>query len=413
MKTRQSISLSLAALCMMAVGCDKGTTNYGYAKPIVMRSEYNTKMANNTTFAVNLFKTTIEDSMGENIFISPYSINTAMSMVWNGAAGQTADELQVVLGNDIYTRDQINDYSKTLTDALLNVDRSTDLKIANSMWADQHRPFLQTFINTNQTYYDAAVRNVDFSSDATYKAINDWCKQQTNGRITKITDGMNRNTKFALINAIYFNGKWRTRFETKNTKQEIFTNDKGRESMVMMMNQEEKFDYHYNENGWHALKLDYGNKAFSMVVMMPHDEMTLDEKLATLTGDDITYMRYSFSEWKVKVKMPRFSAEYSYELQESILRKMGIDLLFSDTEADLSDMCSVPMYVDCVMHKSSIEINEEGTKAVAVTSVSGGETSAAPLPGQTIEFYMDRPYLYYIQENSTGTILFMGRVNSL
>ena len=109
MKTRQSISLSLAALCMMAAGCDNGTTNYGYAKPIVMRSEYNTKMANNTTFAVNLFKTTIEDSMGENIFISPYSINTAMSMVWNGAAGQTADELQVVLGNDIYTRDQNND----------------------------------------------------------------------------------------------------------------------------------------------------------------------------------------------------------------------------------------------------------------------------------------------------------------
>ena len=415
MKAKQFISLSAIALNLSFAACtnNNGSEWVKDADPIVLRSEYKAKTESNTSFAINIFNATIEESAGDNIFISPYSINTALSMLWNGAAAQTADELQLALGNESYTRDQINDYSKTLTDALLKVDKSTDLKIANSIWADKTTPFLQTFVNTNQTYYNAAVRNVDFSSSATFNTINDWCKEQTNGRITKITDGMTRDTKFALINAIYFNGKWKKRFEKKNTQLETFTNHQGHESKVNMMNQEETLLYQHNENGWHALKLDYGNRAFSMVVWMPHDEMPLDEKLPTLTDEFISQTQYRFQDWKVKLKMPRFTEEYSYKLHESILRKMGIEQVFSITQADLREMCIAPMFVDCVMHKSSIEISEEGTKATAVTSISGGITAVGPLPGETVEFYMNRPFVYYIMENSTGTILFMGRVNSL
>ena len=380
------------------------------AKPIVLSADYAAKTLSNRSFALDLFKATVADSGGENLFISPYSVNTAFNMAWNGTAGGTAVETGEVLGNGGYTKEQINDYFKTLTDALLTIDPTTELKIANSIWADNSTPFKPSFVQVNATWYNAEVKNVDFSQQAARDAIDRWCRDNTAGKIDRISDGMTPDTKFALINAVYFKAKWRQKFDAALTRSETFTDSNGTKAMVQMMNLKDEFLYSDDDKDWKMLRLPYGNYAFDMVIMMPYTaDQPLDSVIPTLTADKFYDLFRSTNRYSVTVKLPKFKAEYSYALQEKILPSMGMHLIFDPSRADLSGMCDAPMFVNRVIHKTYIDVYEEGTEAAAVTSISG--VTSSPGPGTPINFFVDRPFIYSIVETSTGTILFMGRMN--
>lgn len=412
MKTIYLILPVITGLTLAFTSCSDNSASKPLPKavPIVLKDEYRTKTVNNRSFALDFFKTMVAKSDGENLFVSPYSVNTALNMLWNGAGGETADEMRVVLGNGTYSREQINDYAKTLTEALLKVDPSTELKIANSIWADNLDPFKPTFVKTNRTYYNAEVKNVDFSNSKTLNMIDRWCLDNTNNKIDRISEGMTVDTKFALINAVYFKGKWEYKFNKSDTKDEVFSNADGTRVTVQMMNQNEDLFYADDDKDWKMMELPYGNGAFSMIILMPYSDEPLDGKLATLTADKFYSLFDSMNEYNITVKLPKFKAKYGYELQKKVLPAMGLNQVFDPLAANLGEMCETPMYVNLVMHKTYIDVYEEGTEAAAATAISGEYTSAGP--GKPINFFVDRPFIYSIVENSTGTILFMGRMNS-
>ncbi len=416
MKTTSFFYPALAVMMFAATSCSTDANEppkppVPPAKIIEIKPDYQAKTTNNRLFALDLFKAMAAESSDGNLFVSPFSVNTALNMLWNGAEGRTAEEISLALGNETYTKEQINDYSKTLTDALLNVDPTTDISIANSIWADNTTPFLPSFVETNTAFYNAEVRNVDFTDTETFNVIDRWCLDNTDNKIDNISDGMTVDTRFALINAIYFKSKWVTEFDKSQTRDEKFTNADGTMATVKMMNLEEEFQYSDDEADWKMLSMPYGNGAFSMVFLMPFEDEPLDQKLATLTVDKYYGLFNSLYPYPVTVKLPKFKAEYSYDLQNNILPEMGMVQVFDDELANLSSMCEVPMYVKVVKHKTYIDVYEEGTEAAGATSVSGEVTTAFP-PGTDINFFANRPFIYSIVENSTGTILFMGMMSN-
>lgn len=395
----------------MACASDDEPKTMADAKPIVLKSEFNAKMQANNAFALNLFKTTIGYADDANVFISPLSTDMALSMAWNGAAGETKSEMQTMLGNAGYTPEQINEYSKTLRTALLSVDPSTKLLIANSIWSRKDNPLSTAFVDVNKNNFNATVEEVDFSSPTTLTRINDWCAVNTNNKIPQALSELSSNTQFCLINALYFKGIWRSRFDVKKTTDTSFSNEDGTKSTVKMMNKKGDFAYNDNEN-WRCLSMAYGNNAFSMIVLLPQEGKQLADVVSALDGDELGELVNRSSVCDVTVKLPRFRGEYSYLLHKNILPSLGMTQAFSASSADFSNMSSSSkLYISQVIHKTFVEVNEEGTEAAAVTVVTGDLT--APPAGTHIDFFVDQPFVYAIRENSTGTILFIGKVGKL
>ncbi|WP_071145341.1 serpin family protein [Bacteroides ihuae] len=409
---KNCLKLILISPLLWAMSCssdDSKPKEVPNAKAIVLKSDFDSKMNTNNLFAINLFKTTVEKSNG-NVLVSPLSVNMALSMTWNGADGTTKNEMQQMLGNEGYTPSQINEYSRSLSEALLTVDPTTELLIANSIWTAKDLPLEKSFIEVNQNNYNATVEEVDFSSPATLEKINTWCSEKTKGKIPKALDKVTSDTKFALINALYFKGKWRSKFDAKNTVDALFANADGKRPIVKMMIQESHFGYSDNEN-WRCLSLPYGNNAFSMVILLPNNEKKMSDLFPTLTADSWSTILDGLNNHKVVVRLPRFKGEYAYNMHEAILPAMGMKQAFDPRKANFSKMCNLaPLYISQVVHKTFVEVNEEGTEAAATTVVTGDVTAAGP--ESTIDFFVDQPFIYAIRENSTGTILFMGKVDN-
>ncbi len=362
------------------------------------------KVETDNSFAFDLLKTTCASTKEKNIFISPLSMSMALNMVLNGAKGETADEMFDALRAKGYSLDDINEYSKSLLDALPTVDPSTQLNIANSIWHKRGLHLNDIFLSTLKPNYQAKINELDFSSPEAVKAINNWCSEQTNGKIKEIVKNIPENMMMYLINAIYFKGIWASQFDKKNTKKENFYSDEGISYQVDMMNQTEDFNYSYDDIGAY-LELPYGNKAFSMIVMLPQEGKTTDDIINNLNSEYWNQKIEYLSTCKVNLSLPRFKAECKYEMHKEILPEMGMKLPFSDS-ANFSGMSDNSLQISEVIHKTFVEVNEEGTEAAAVTSIGMIET-ALPTP---IDYKVDRPFLFAIRENSTGVILFIGKM---
>ncbi len=380
------------------------------AKPIVLKSEYLNKTAQDNNFAFDLLKTTIHADAKPNVFISPLSVSMALSMTLNGAKGETAEEMFQALRVSGYTMEQVNDYNQTLREALLKVDPSTELGIANSIWNKKGISFLDAFIQVNQNFYDAEVREMDFSDPATLATINKWCSDATKGKIPEVLDGIPGSAVSYLINAIYFKGIWQMKFEKKQTTDDQFTTESGSRQTVSMMRQTEKFLYASTENGGY-LQLPYGNEAFNMVVILPHNGKSVTDLLGEVNST--TWNSLNYRTCKVNLKLPRFKAECSYEMEKEILPAMGMHKAFDENEADFSGMTTdAYLFISTVIHKTYVEVNEEGTEAAAVTVIGMDTTAALPEPEQ-IDFFVNKPFLFLIKENSTGAILFAGKIGEI
>ncbi|MGE4586988.1 MAG: serpin family protein [Mangrovibacterium sp.] len=380
------------------------------AESIVLGSEYLNKTGQDNDFAFDLLKTTVNAESKPNVFISPLSVSMALSMTLNGANGETAGEMLQALRVSGYTMEQINDYNQTLREALLEVDPSTELGIANSIWNRLGISFKEAFIKTNQTFYDAEVREMDFSDPQTLDAINNWCSDATDEKITKVLDGIPPEAVSYLVNAIYFKGIWQMKFEEKQTVSDLFTTENGSQQTVRMMQQTAEFRYASTENGGY-LQLPYGNGAFNMVVMLPHDGKSAEDLLGEANTENWNSLYYRTC--NVNLKLPRFKIECSYDMEKEILPAMGMHKAFKAKEADFSGMTDLlDIFISKVIHKTYVEVNEEGTEAAAVTAVEMLNTSLPSEP-EKIDFFVDRPFLFLIRENSTGVILFAGKIGEI
>jgi len=341
----------------------------------------------------------------ENIIVSPLSLNLALAMTWNGAAGQTKAEIQKVLGLDGMVEEDVNNYFKKMVEQLPASDKKAKFTIANSIWNDKKIVLREEFIKKNKNFFGASVSALDFNEPTSLTTINKWCYNNTNGLIDKILDEIKKDDAVFLINALYFKAPWKIKFKEELTQDALFTTWRGDTRTVKMMYASDKFLYAESPK-MKLAGLAFGNGSFNMIFVLPNEGYKLwditDELSSNKTWSGILE---SMRETQIDLFIPKFKVAYEIELND-YLKSQGMVLPFSDN-ADFSKMSSTALKISKVKQKAVIEIDEKGGEAAAVTSVGMVVTSIGP---NRREFRADRPFLFLINETSTGTILFAGKV---
>jgi serpin B len=359
-------------------------------------------------FGFELFREVHNQSEEDNIMISPLSVSYALGMTYNGAAGTTLDAFNDVLHFGDLTTQEVNESYKDLMDQMLNLDDKIEFSIANSIWYRMGFQVLSEFINTNKDYFDAEVKEVDFSDPQTVELINQWIEDKTNNKIQDMLDFIPVDAVMYLINAIYFNAPWKYEFEKGDTYQGDFSLADGSKHQADYMRVSGNFQYTSNED-FTAVELPYGDSTFSMVVLLPSGETKVSDLVAKL---DVAHWDSWFDDSRftgVQVDLPKFKYDFK-ELLNDPLTDLGLGVAFSEFEADFTRINpDGNLFISRVIHQTFIDVQEEGTEAAAATIVEISFTSIGG-GGSPIYFKADKPFLYIIKENSTGTIVFIGKV---
>jgi len=302
--------------------------------------------------------------------------------------------------------DEINEYYQIMQNSLTTVDRSTKLNIANSIWYKDGYPIYPAFLDINRKYFDAEVSALDFANPKSLDIINNWCSDKTNGLIKNPLDKIPADAIMYLINAIYFKGIWSSEFKKKDTSERDFTTANGASHKVDMMQQEQIFNYFEDEDAQY-LDMPYGNKAFSMAVILPKQGNTIDDYLKSFDLESWSEIMQNLSPREIKVYFPKFKVKSKLELK-NILATMGMPQAFTP-QADFSRMSEIDLMISRIIHSTYCDVNEKGTEAAAVTIVEMIETAMPQNP----VFNVNRPFVFIIREKSTGVILFMGKMGSV
>ena len=365
----------------------------------------------NNDFACNLLRAIYEQKHGNGSFImSPISVSYMLGMLNAGAEGETQRQITNVLGLDASAQ-KINKYFKKIMNEASSVDSTVTIKIANSININSARGYrlIPKYKENMQKFYDAQIDAFPFTDDRNVDIINNWCNTHTDGMIPKILDSLDPYAAMYLLNAVFFKASWTDKFDPKNTRNKIFTKQDGTLLEHKMMNVAIKAAYGSN-NLCKMLRLPYGNGSFSMNVLLPHEGKTVGDIIQSLSAQQLEQQRtQEMMIHNVDIMMPRFTTESEIQL-EQVLSSMGMPLAFHYLAAQFSKMIEdEELWVSMMMQKAKIEVNEKGTKASAVTIAKGVTKS---LMGDNrpsyVEFHATRPFVYYIIDNSTGTIYFMG-----
>ena len=365
----------------------------------------------NNRFAINLYSQ--YKSEEGNIFFSPFSISTAMAMVYEGAEGKTAKEIKSVFGFPKYDNSRRNQYSNLLSE-INKKDKEYALKTANALWAEQDFHFLDEYLTTVEKYYGGKTTNLDFKNepDTSRLIINNWVEDKTNDKIKDLLpeDVIDADTRLVLTNAIYFKAKWLIQFDADKTSDEYFRVNPDKSIKVPMMqptSQKSTFNYTQNKD-LQILEMPYAGEDLSMLILLPLDD-DIEALENSFTIEKLTEWKKSLRKRKVNIYIPKFKFETKYFLSET-LSNLGMPTAFTNS-ADFSGMTgSKDLKIDKVIHQAFIEVNEEGTEAAAATGVVMGiKTSLRP---PTPIFKADHPFIFLIHQKDTGNILFMGRVSN-
>ncbi len=335
-----------------------------------------------------------------NLFLSPYSISAALAMTYGGARGETAGQMDATLhfGGQGATHPALSHLRKKLNG--IQEKGHVQLSVANSLWPQKDYTFLPDYLALTKEFYGSEIEPVDFKTDTegVRQQINAWVGDQTNDRIKDlIPEGMlDPMTRLVLANAIYFKGDWASQFKPERTRPAPFKLADGKTVEVPMMSQTADFRLAHTPD-FQALELPYEGGDLSMLILLPN----ASDKLPDLNLEMIDGLE--FNKMEVMVQLPKFKLESTFRLGDT-LAAMGMPLAFSD-QADFSGMTGTrDLFIGEVVHKAFVEVNEKGTEAAAATAVIMGRMSMPP------QFIVDHPFLFLIRENSTGTILFIGRV---
>jgi serpin B len=378
----------------------------GYTATLVVSADTTSLGAAYSDFGFDLFAELAEADSGENVFISPLSVAIALAMTYNGASGETREDMAEVLklaGMDI---DEVTAANEAFLVSLDNLDPRVELAIANSLWSREGFDFKQDFLERNRESFDAEITSLDFNDPGAKDTINAWVDENTRGKIDSIIDRIDPMDVMFLINAIYFNGKWTVEFKEEHTTDMPFHLPNGTEKQHPMMFQAGKYQYLQGDD-FQAVALPYGdNKRVSMYIFLPSGESSLDEFLNGLDSESWDGWMSQFAQKEGDVRIPRFRTEYESELNDA-LTALGMGVAFSEQNADFSEMTDAQVFISEVKHKAVVEVNEEGTEAAAVTSVGVTVTSAVIEP-ERFSFTADRPFFYAIRDDQTGSVIFMG-----
>ena len=386
------------------------------ARPIALQPQARAILSQNNSFSFLFFKAvSLVHDKNENLFLSPYSASALLGMLYNGADGETKKEIANVLGMSAYTPEEVNQYYQDLTKALVEVDPNTSLSLANAIWVNKYYTLKNTFVALNQKYYDAEVSALDFALPSALKTINDWCNEKTKGTIPRILDELSPATVAVLANAIYFKSFWTTDFDPSKTVNKPFSNINGTTSTVPMMHQKELELLYAHMDVCGMVTLPYANTAFAMNLILPNEGEDIDALIADLDQETWQLIWSHSQTAKVTLSMPRFKIENKLDSLSGILATLGMPSAFTPDKADFSAMIAdAAVFISRVIQKSYISVDEAGTEAAAVTLANVAMSIPGLLPTPPyVTMVLNRPFIFTITEQSTGAILFMGKVVKL
>ena len=360
----------------------------------------NETVKGNNKFAFEIFKEVFKKD--GNVFISPYSISSALAMTYAGARNETEKQMSKVLHFDL---NQINTHKGFLKInsklAKIRSDTTIKLSIANALW---NRPIVkEDFLELTKRYYGASVFPLSHA-----KPINDWAENETNGKIKDIIkeSDITPQTDMVLTNAIYFKGDWLKSFDEKDTKKDKFTTIDKKEIDVDMMFQNNEVNY-FEDEQYQALELPYKGELISMILILPKSDKSIMNVVNNINSTLFDSNIQNLKKDKVKIYIPKFSFESEFELSD-VLKEMGMPDAFDAGKADFSGMGLKGDWIGKVKHKSFIKVNEKGSEAAAATEVTI-VWKIAKLHKELI-FKADRPFIFLIRDNQTKSILFIGSV---
>jgi serpin B len=361
-----------------------------------------------TAFAFTLHGELLRQNEGKNVFISPASVLFALSMAASGAAGETRDEMLAGLGLKGWKTDDLDAACGTLLRWLEKGETGVRLDVANSAWLRQGVPFHAAYVKRLEDAYNARAKVIEFNSPKALERINDWVKDRTRGKISNAgPDAIQALDVLFLINAVYFKGAWKKKFEKSQTRDQPFHMSSGKSKMMKFMRRTGYYDYAEAER-YQALRIPYGEKdRIAFYVFLPKEGVTLgrlQDQLASLGPK----WRTGLDGNSVQVELPRFTLEFGTALKP-VLMALGMKQAFGK-EADFSGMAprGKELVISEIHHKTFVDVNEEGTEAAAVTTVGVAAKSAEPR--QPVIFKVDRPFFCAIADDTTGAILFTGSI---
>lgn len=367
---------------------------------------YNSSVDANNAFALDVHRLLASSDKESNVFSSPYSIYMAISMLWNGADGNSASELKTTLRTDNQL-DANNDECYNSIKSLPTLDPKVTVKIANSIWIRDGFLVISDFIEVLKSKFGAVAKNAPFD-DNTVKEVNKWCGDNTNQKIPSIIDKFNGDEVMVLINAVYFNAPWKEKFEKEYTKKENFTLLDGSTKQVDMMNNTNLPIMYKNETEYVTALLNYGKEyKYDLTIIMPKDISKFNSFESSLNKEKYDEVTSNLRHVNANLKLPKQKVEFNATLNET-LKKMGMKDLFSSS-ANLSKINkTAQLEVGKVIHKTYLKWDEEGTEAAAVTAITMVVTS---MP-EFVDLSIDKPFIYTITERGTNKILFIGRTVS-
>ncbi|CAM4305765.1 serpin family protein [Saccharibacillus endophyticus] len=364
-------------------------------------------------FGLDLYAewTASQEIVQSNVMLSPAGLGMALSMLRAGAEGETAEEMDRVLGLKAFDAEQLDAGQHILRELMLAADPSVRIEIANSLWAREGFQLKPSLVERLEQNYEAQARALDFNSESAADTMNEWAALHTNGKIDQVIDPpIDPNTVLFLMNALYFKGSWMTPFDPALTKEQPFATDKGQSVQVPTMSQTGRYAY-ADEEDFQAIRLPYGTSGnFAMIAAVPDKGTTLEsfknEHLA-----DFSIWSARLAEQEGQVELPKFKLEDSMSLND-VLKSLGMESAFDPHEAEFGGLAkeAAGLYVSEVSQDTFIEVNEEGTEAAAVTVVAMNE-SASP-SDRPFEMKLNRPFFFAITDRTTGLILFMGEVGN-
>lgn len=403
--------LLFVLMIMLFITCSRAPTQitpdiYG-GEPPRQLTDKETALVNSVNgFSFKILNQINTTELNQNVFISPLSISYALGMTLNGASANTYDSIKNTLNFSNLTSDEINQNYKSLMELLTNLDPKVIFKIANSIWHRNELPVEKDFVDINKNYFNAQVSGLDFSATNAAQIINTWVDKNTNGKIKEIVpDPIPRLVVMYLINAIYFKGIWTYQFDPNQTKNENFALPGGSQKTCKMMHISGDFKY-FEDEQLQMIDLPYGDKKFSMTIVLPKGNKNIDEFVGGISGIKWNIWIQNLHIKEGDLFLPKYKIEFKKSLND-VLKGMGMKIAFDPERANFTKISKVgDLHITNVLHKTYIDVNEEGTEAAAVTSVEIGVTSIR----ESFVMRVDRPFFFVIRDNHSNSLLFMGKI---
>lgn len=407
---RRPLRLTAAAV---ALACLLGRCGESVESPKYQASDLNRELVTGEgEFAMRLAEPLLTNEDGErgNTVFSPFSVSLALSLMLDGARGETREELLKLLTIQGMGRDAINHGSEVLLNLIQHDDPKTEVRIANAIWAQKGLPLQDEYVKAMKQVYAAKIAPMDFKNKlAAVKTINGWVSDRTEGLIRDLVteDVITGRTVMMLANAIYFHGIWTEPFEQSETRDAPFHREDGTDVTVPMMGKREALP-HKTTPAYKAVQIPYGSGQWRFIAVLPADGKTLKEAEAALLRGPGEWTE-GFEEGETALALPRFKIEAATDLTE-ILSALGMVQSQTPGSADFSGIAGAEaeLFVSRVLHKAYIEVDEAGTKAAAATVIAADSGASGPV--HAFEFRADRPFLFAIANATTGVLAFMGCV---